>query len=126
MRIEKNKLAVFIILFISLIAINICAFLIKKRNADVLMKKSVMEISKIFYEEYLYEKQNDIIINAINQNNKIIIPINSMLFFIKIDNIKQLKNSKFSKCDLSNSFVEFTPYNPISKNNVDIKISLKC
>jgi len=123
---EKNKIKIIIGLGILIIIVLIVTIFINKKNNNTVFKKSIEEIGRKFYIQYLYEKQKDVIISAMEKNNNITFNFNSISIFIDDDDLKELKDSKFSKCNWQKTVITFKPKQPLESSNFDIDVKLVC
>lgn len=122
---EKNKIKILVGLVILTIVVLVVSFFIGKKNSNTVLKKSIEEIGRKFYIQYLYEKQKDVIISAMEKNNNITFNFNSISIFID-DDLKELKGSKFSKCNWQKTVITFKPKQPLESSNFDIDVKLVC
>lgn len=123
---EKNKIKILVGLVILTIVVLVVSFFIGKKNSNTVLKKSIEEIGRKFYIQYLYEKQKDVIISAMEKNNNITFNFNSISIFIDDDDLKELKGSKFSKCNWQKTVIIFKPKQPLESSNFDIDVKLVC
>ncbi len=124
---EKQKIVILIILVVSTIIVLIISAIVKKNNEYKTLTKSVEEIGKQFYSEYIFTKKKDVIEGAIYKNGDITFSLNGLFFYMNIRNNDELNKSKlFSKCDLSKSIIRFTPHSSSEKQDFDVEVHLDC
>lgn len=126
MKEEKQKIIVLIVLVLIAIVVAVISLFVNKKNDNKVLEKSLEEIGKRFYSEYLYEKQRDAINLAVKNDRKMTFSLNNLSLLIDEKYVEQLDNSKLSNCNWQKTTIVFTPKYPIEKDNFDIEVNLSC
>lgn len=125
MKDNKTKIIILISLVILIIIFTIINLLVSKKNNYKIRDNSIGEISKQFFSEYIFINKYELIEKSINNDIPLVISVDEMLNSFK--SFEKEKETKIHKeCDLINSWIYYSPYRPVSKDNVKIKIDLHC
>lgn len=126
MKEEKQKIIVLVVLIIVTILVAVTSLFVNKKNNNNVLEKSLEEIGKRFYTEYLYENQKTTINYAVENDRKMTFSLNNLSLLIDQKYVNQLDNSKLSNCDWKKTTIVFIPKYPVEKDNFDIEVNLSC